>query len=218
MKQFADLTSQKNLNIRFKIQCRVDLMVEENFVEDLSRAGCETVWAGAESGSQKILDAMDKGTKVEQIYRATQLMRQHHIKPAFFLQFGYLQETQQDIDLTIRMLLDLLPDDIGISVSYPLPGTKFYERVKKELTQKSNWTDSDDLSLMFRNTYQPAFYKRLHRYVHKKYRSRQVIHDLKDSLINHSFSFEKVKKLFRLPYYLSFALIDSWKLKRLAKT
>ena len=154
----------------------MDLMVEENFVEDLARAGCETVWAGAESGSQKILDAMDKGTKVEQIYRATQLMRQHGILSRLsFCNSVIRGETQQDIDLTIRMLLDLLPDDIGISVSYPLPGTKFYERVKEELKQKSNWTDSDDLSLMFRNTYQPAFYKRLHRYVHKKYRSRQVI-------------------------------------------
>ncbi len=70
---------------------------------------------------------MDKGTKVEQIYTAVRLMKKHNIKPAFFLQFGFLGETLQDIQSTIKMLLDCMPHDVGISVSYPLPGTKFYD-------------------------------------------------------------------------------------------
>ena len=78
---------------------------------------------GAESGSQKILDAMDKGITVEQIYEATPLLKKHGIKPSFFIQFGYLGETREDIDKTIRMIKELLPYQIGISVSYPLPGT-----------------------------------------------------------------------------------------------
>lgn len=217
MKHFADLVAAEDLQFRFKIQCRVDLMLEENFVADLARSGCETVWVGAESGSQKILDAMEKGTRIEQIYEATDLMREHGIQPAFFLQFGYPGETRTDIDRTIKMVLDLLPEDIGISVSYPLPGTKFYDRVKEELKLKSNWTDSDDLSLMFSNTYHPAFYKRLHRYVHRKYRSRQVISDLKKSILEHRISFEKIKKLVRLPYYLSGSLVDAWRLKNLSR-
>lgn len=97
----------------------------------------ETAWVGAESGSQKILDAMDKGTQVSQIYEATRLLKKHGIKPAFFLQFGYPGETMHDIQLTIQMLNDLLPDDIGISVSYPLPGTKFYEQSKKRIKSKN---------------------------------------------------------------------------------
>ncbi|WP_315817337.1 hypothetical protein [Paraflavitalea speifideaquila] len=57
------------------------------------------------------------------------------------------------------MIKELMPAELGISVSYPLPGTPFYERVKNELLGKANWTDSDELQLMFKNTYSPAYYK-----------------------------------------------------------
>jgi radical SAM superfamily enzyme YgiQ (UPF0313 family) len=72
---------------------------------------------GAESGSQKILDAMDKGITVEQIYQATALLKKVGIKPSLFIQFGYLGETKEDIDQTIRMIRDLLPYEIGMSCS-----------------------------------------------------------------------------------------------------
>ena len=81
---------------------------------------------GAESGSQKILDAMDKGTSVTQIYEATRLLKKNGIKPSFFIQFGYPGETYDDIKKTISMINQLLPFEIGISVSYPLPGTVFF--------------------------------------------------------------------------------------------
>lgn len=173
--EFADLVEKTGLTFKFKIQARADLLVQENYVRDLARAGCENIWMGAESGSQKILDAMDKGTRVEQIYASTRLLRNHGIHLSFFIQFGYPGETQEDIRKTIGMINELLPHEIGISVSYPLPGTKFYENVKSQLQHKSNWTDSDELALMFRNTYAPAFYKLLHRYVHKTYRKHLSI-------------------------------------------
>jgi anaerobic magnesium-protoporphyrin IX monomethyl ester cyclase len=180
--EFADLVQKEGLHFRFKIQSRADLLIQENYVQALARAGCENTWMGAESGSQKILDAMDKGTTVEQIAEATRRLRQHGIHPGFFIQFGYPGETKEDIDLTIRMINHLLPDEIGISVSYPLPGTVFYERVKSELKEKTNWTDSDELQLMFRNTYPPAFYKQLHRYVHRSYRWHFALRQLTQSL------------------------------------
>ncbi len=173
IKTFSELVQQEQLHFRFKIQCRVDLLLEENNIESLARAGCETIWVGAESGSQKILDAMDKGTTVEQIYAATKLLKKHNIRPAFFLQFGYPGETKEDIAATKKMLLELMPDDLGISVSYPLPGTKFYETVKDQLKEKANWTDSDDLDMMYRGTYSPQYYRQLHRYIHKLYRRQQ---------------------------------------------
>lgn len=167
--EFADLVEQAGLHFTFKIQSRADLLVQPDYVRALARAGCDNSWMGAESGSQKILDAMDKGTTIEQIAEATRLLREHRIRPGFFIQFGYPGETREDIDLTIRMINRLIPDELGISVSYPLPGTVFYERVKAELGEKTNWTDSDELRLMFRNTYPPAFYKQLHRYVHRTF-------------------------------------------------
>lgn len=179
-REFAELIKKDGLKIKYKIQSRVDLLLQENNIEALADSGCDTVWVGAESGSQKILDAMDKGTTVAQIEQATVLLKKHHIKPAFFLQFGYPGETDEDINLTAKMVSRLLPYDIGISVSYPLPGTKFYENVKSQLSQKTNWTDSDELALMFSNTYPSEYYKHLHRYIHKNYRRHQGVDVLKN--------------------------------------
>lgn len=173
IKQFSELVQQKNLRFKFKIQCRADLLLDTDNIQYLAQAGCDEIWIGAESGSQKILDAMDKGTTIAQIKTATQLMKQHGIKPCFFLQFGYLGELKTDIDLTINMMLDLMPHDIGISVSYPLPGTKFYEIVKNDLHEKQNWNDSDELLMMYKATFSPEYYKRLHRYVHYRFRLAQ---------------------------------------------
>jgi anaerobic magnesium-protoporphyrin IX monomethyl ester cyclase len=175
VKQFDELINKENIRIRFKIQSRVDLLLEEDNIKHLAGAGCDEVWVGAESGSQKILDAMDKGTKVEQIGQATLLMKQHGIRPCFFLQFGYPGEDRADIDKTIKMVETLMPHDIGISVSYPLPGTKFYENVRSQLSAKQNWTDSDELLVMFKGTYSPAFYKHLQRLVHYKFRRWKVL-------------------------------------------
>jgi radical SAM superfamily enzyme YgiQ (UPF0313 family) len=214
--EFAGLLEKENISFRFKIQARADLLVQENYIKDLARAGCENIWMGAESGSQKILDAMDKGTTVEQIYEATRLLKKTGIHPSFFIQFGYPGETKDDIAKTIRMINQLLPHEIGISVSYPLPGTAFFEKVKSDLKEKTNWTDSDELALMFRNTYAPAFYKQLHRYVHKTYRKHVAIQYIK-KLLNKpsaatSFTFKKAMSLL---YYAPAAWIDKQKLNSL---
>ena len=179
VKEFANEVGKEKIKFRFKIQSRADLLIQEDYVLALKEAGCENVWMGAESGSQKILDAMDKGIRVEQIKQATALLKQHGIRVSFFIQFGYPGETKEDILLTIRMIHELTPDEIGISVSYPLPGTPFYEKVKNELSAKSNWTDSDELVVMFRGTYGALFYKQLHRYVHKSYKKRLAVEQLR---------------------------------------
>jgi len=208
VQEFAELVEREQLSFRFKIQSRADLLMQENYVEALARAGCENSWMGAESGSQKILDAMDKGTTVEQIAGATRLLREHRIRVSFFIQFGYPGETREDIELTIRLIKSLKPDNIGISVSYPLPGTVFYERVKSELKEKTNWTDSDELRLMFRSTYSPAFYKQLHRYVHKTYRRQLALREMR----------RLTKKGFRMAiafgWYLTDAAIAGWRLRQ----
>ena len=117
--ELAQLLEKQQLKIRFKIQSRADLLVHEDTVKALAASGCENAWIGAESGSQKVLDAMDKGITVEQIRVATRLMNEYGIKPSFFIQFGYPGELKEDIKLTIDMINELLPFEIGISVSYP---------------------------------------------------------------------------------------------------
>jgi anaerobic magnesium-protoporphyrin IX monomethyl ester cyclase len=221
--EFADLVEkarlsdgQEKLSFKFKIQARADLLVQENYIKDLAKAGCENIWMGAESGSQKILDAMDKGTTIDQIFEATKLLRKNNIHPSFFIQFGYPGETKEDIIKTIGMINHLLPHEIGISISYPLPGTVFYEKVKSELIEKTNWTDSDELALMFRNTYGPAFYKQLHRYVHKSYRKHVAMQAIRLLFVKpSSLRFSNIKKAISLLYYSPAAWMARQKLQRL---
>ncbi|MBK8502378.1 MAG: B12-binding domain-containing radical SAM protein [Saprospiraceae bacterium] len=178
VQEFSQEINSQGLKIRFKIQSRVDLLLQEDTIDALIESGLDIVWVGAESGSQKILDAMDKGTQVEQIYQATEILRKKGAKIGFFLQFGYLTEDKSDIQKTIEMVLDLMPDEIGVSVSYPLPGTGFYDRVKQDLLKKSNWTDSDDLDVMYESKYPKAFYRKLHRYLHYRYRVKRGLTSL----------------------------------------
>ncbi|HVU11381.1 MAG TPA: radical SAM protein [Phototrophicaceae bacterium] len=178
IEEFADLLAARDLRIPFKSLNRVDLLLRGKTIPALARAGAQIVWVGAESGSQKILDAMEKGTQVTQIYEATRRLHEHGVKVAFFLQFGYPGETREDIDLTLKMVRDLMPDDIGISVSYPLPGTKFYEAIKHELGERENWIDSEDLAMLYQGPFHTEFYRQLHTVVHKEYRSRKTWREL----------------------------------------
>ncbi len=87
---------------------------------------------------------------MRQIYDACENLRRNRIRACLFLQFGYPGEEWAEIEETIRMVRDVAPDDVGISVSYPLPGTKFHQIVSSQLGPKANWSDSADLSMMFR--------------------------------------------------------------------
>jgi anaerobic magnesium-protoporphyrin IX monomethyl ester cyclase len=179
IEEFADELAARNLRIPFKSLNRVDLLLRGRAIPALARAGAQIVWVGAESGSQKILDAMEKGTTVAQIYDATRQLHAHGVKVAFFLQFGYPGETREDIEKTLQMVRDLMPDDIGISVSYPLPGTRFHEAVKHELGDRVNWVDSQDLAMLYRGPFRTEFYRQLHTVVHKEYRSRKTARELR---------------------------------------
>lgn len=174
IEKFANLLNEENAVIPFKCLQRADL-VNEKTAAGLAKAGCKTVWLGAESGSQKILDAMDKGDKVEDIYRAAILLRENGIEVGFFLQFGYPGETWKDVQKTLKMVRECMPDDIGISVSYPLPGTKFFESVKLELGEKQNWIDSEDLAMLYRGPFPTEFYRILHGRVHYEFRTRRAL-------------------------------------------
>jgi radical SAM superfamily enzyme YgiQ (UPF0313 family) len=172
--QFADLVAAQRLQVPFKCLSRADLLLREGEVEALRRAGCQSVWVGAESGSQKILDAMEKGTRVEQIHAATRRLRQAGIRVGFFLQFGYPGEDRSDIEKTLQLVRACRPDDIGMSVSYPLPGTKFYQAVREQLGAKQNWVDSEDLDMLYRGPFTASFYRQLYTVLHGEFRARKA--------------------------------------------
>lgn len=162
---FAEAVESLGAHVPFKMQSRCDLMTRPT-VAALRRAGCAEVWMGAESGSQRVLDAMDKGIRVEQIHRACENLHQHGVRACLFLQFGYPGETWDDIRRTVDMVRRVKPDDVGISVAYPLPGTRFHDAVKSQFGAKTNWEDSDDLAMMFQGAYTSEFYRALRDALH----------------------------------------------------
>ncbi|MBI3941439.1 MAG: radical SAM protein, partial [Chloroflexi bacterium] len=215
--QFASLVEAQDARIPFKCLSRVDLLLRDGNIEALRRAGCKIVWVGAESGSQKILDAMDKGTRVEQIYLAAQRLRAAGIQVGFFLQFGYPGEMRADIEKTLQMVRDCQPDDIGMSVSYPLPGTKFHLAVREQLGAKQNWVDSNDLDMLYRGPYISAFYRELHKVLHKEFRARKTWHRLQRWI--KSGRREKVtwRQVGAMIYYLVTLPLARWQMQRLAR-
>ena len=156
--QFAEEVSRRDASLPFKIQSRADLMSEVT-ARHLKQAGCAEVWMGVESGSQAILNAMDKGLKLSAVRSARRWLKDAGIRACFFLQFGYPGETWSELQETIAFVRETRPDDVGISFSYPLPGTVFYERVQEQLGSKRNWVDSDDLCIMFKGAYTTEFYR-----------------------------------------------------------
>jgi anaerobic magnesium-protoporphyrin IX monomethyl ester cyclase len=177
---FAELVERRNARVPFKCLMRAD-QIDRDSARALTHAGCDMVWMGAESGSQRVLDAMEKGVTVEQIVGAARELQRAGIAVGMFLQFGYPGETWEDVEQTLALVRVVNPDDIGVSVSYPLPGTKFHERVRAELGAKQNWVDSDDLAVMYRAAYPPQFYRVLHHVVHHEFRARQLARRLRSA-------------------------------------
>jgi anaerobic magnesium-protoporphyrin IX monomethyl ester cyclase len=165
--EFAEHLSAADGSVPFTIQTRADL-ISERMAAALKRAGCAEAWIGAESGSQRILDAMTKGTTVSELIAARERLGALNIRVGFFIQLGYLGEQLPDLLATRELVARAAPDDIGVSVSYPLPGTRFYEQVKAQLGKKTHWDDSDDLAMMFRGAYDSEFYRRVRDLLHEQ--------------------------------------------------
>lgn len=121
---------------------------------------------GVESGSQAILDAMRKGLKLSAVFAARQKLADAGIRACYFLQFGYPGEGWAEICETVQLVRETRPDDIGVSISYPLPGTSFFERVQEQLGRKRNWIDSDDLCAIHTANYTDEFYYALRDALH----------------------------------------------------
>jgi radical SAM superfamily enzyme YgiQ (UPF0313 family) len=165
VQEFANAVESHGEVVPFKIQSRADLMSDAT-VSALKRAGCAEIWMGVESGSQKILDAMKKGLKLSAVYAARERLAAAGIRACYFLQFGYSGEGWAEIYETVQLVRRTRPDDIGVSLSYPLPGTGFFERVQAQLGIKRNWTDSDDLCTIHTASYSDNFYHALRDALH----------------------------------------------------
>lgn len=165
--EFAAALQASGGAVPFTIQTRADLL-SERMAGALKQAGCHEAWIGAESGSQRVLDAMNKGTQVTAILTARAQLKAAGIRVGFFIQLGYLGEELADLLATRDLLVRARPDDVGVSVSYPLPGTRFHDLVKEQLRGKTHWQESADLEMMFEGTYTTEFYRAFRNLLHEQ--------------------------------------------------
>ena len=141
-----------------RCQSRVDLLRERRYAEALARTGCDMVWMGAESGSDEVLRAMDKDGSVADTHVAVANLRSLGVGVGLFLQLGYPGETLADVHSTIEMVKSLRPDEIGVSVSYPLPGTVFHAHVAHVL-EATHWQASMENRTLHPAPFSEDFYR-----------------------------------------------------------
>jgi radical SAM superfamily enzyme YgiQ (UPF0313 family) len=202
LKRFAELAGQADVAIPFTCQTRVDLMTDGN-VDALRRAGCREAWLGVESGAQRVLDAMEKGTTLAQIHHAADRLKAAGIRVAFFIQLGYPGEGWDEIAMTRALIATCMPDEIGISVAYPLPGTRFYDRVAARVQDKTRWDHSGDLDPLFPGAFPREFYQRLHEMMHGEFQSRHGLNALRELVRRPArLSREELERAAKLPLHL----------------
>ena len=149
----------KARNAQHPYEClsRVDL-VDRDILQGLRETGCFRIWYGAESGSQKVLDSMRKGTTVAQVREAARITKELGMQAGFFILLGYPDETTADIRATIDFLKETKPDVVGTSVAFPMKGTEFYERVEGRIIPDENWSSRNQNKLLFRGKYPRLYY------------------------------------------------------------
>lgn len=156
---FADELERRGLRLPFETITRADRLQSTAAVEALRKLGCERIWIGSESGSQRILDAMERGVSVEQVRRAVKLAQQHGIRVGMFLMWGYEGEEIEDIAATVEHVKQTSPDIFFTTVSYPIQGTPYFERVKDKIQLPIAWAEASDRDYVIANRHDKAYYR-----------------------------------------------------------
>jgi anaerobic magnesium-protoporphyrin IX monomethyl ester cyclase len=157
LKGFAAALEREQVSIPYECITRADRMNEE-VVRQLKASGCYRVWIGAESGSQRVIDAMDRRVKVEQVREMIGLCKQHGIETGTFIMLGYPGETEADIEETINHLKRCAPDLYTITVAYPIKGTEFFQEIEARMTGSFDWETQTDRQREFVRTYPRRYY------------------------------------------------------------
>lgn len=156
--KYAEEMQRRDLKIPFECITRADRM-NRQMAEKLAELGCFRVWIGSESGSQRILDAMQRGVRVDQVREAVCLLRDHGIETGMFLMWGYDGEDMTDIEATVEHVKRCRPDVFLTTVSYPIKGTPYYDDVAARLVRIGEWSGSTDREVKIAGRHSRRFYQ-----------------------------------------------------------
>jgi anaerobic magnesium-protoporphyrin IX monomethyl ester cyclase len=150
---------RRGLRIPFETITRADRMKKDEVAKALADLGCYRIWIGSESGSQRILDAMQRGVKVEEVQTATRLAKQYGIEVGMFLMWGYDGEEYDDIAATVEHVKVTDPDIFFTTVAYPIKNTGFFEKVKHKIVLNGDWNQVSDRDHTILGRHSRRYYK-----------------------------------------------------------
>jgi radical SAM superfamily enzyme YgiQ (UPF0313 family) len=158
LREYAAEMRRRHLRVPFECISRADRLNSEA-ADLLAELGCFRVWVGSESGSQKILNAMDRGVTVEQVQNSVALFKARDIQTGMFLMWGYEGEELEDIEATIEHVKRSDPDIFFTTVAYPIKGTPYYKQVADSLVQVKPWGETSDREITLRGRRSATFYE-----------------------------------------------------------
>ncbi|MGB0403672.1 MAG: B12-binding domain-containing radical SAM protein [Salibacteraceae bacterium] len=167
LEEFHAEVLASGITIKYECITRAERM-NDKVLAWLKESGCFRVWIGAESGSQKIIDAMDRRVDINKVKDMLIKTREIGIETGTFIMVGYPGETIEDIKITAQYLVDSLPDQFTITKSYPIKGTRLYDEIEEQITTKPDWETSTDREIDFKRKYSDRFYHWAIRYIYNR--------------------------------------------------
>jgi anaerobic magnesium-protoporphyrin IX monomethyl ester cyclase len=176
LEELLDRMIEGRLDLQFECLARVDLLKPE-LLERMRAAGLARVYVGVESGSQKMLDLMNRGTKLAQVERTAEALRRAGVRQFWFLMLGYPGETLEDIEATFQLFRRFSPEEYSVSIAVPVPGTRFHELVKRRLARRPRAGRREGGRTLL---YEAAYGEHLYRWEQRRFGIEAALHRAKD--------------------------------------
>lgn len=159
LREFAAILAERRIQLPFETITRADRMMDPEIVKTLAVMGCQRLWIGAESGSRRLLEAMQRGVTPEQVVRAASMARAHGIEIGLFIMWGYESEEFADIEATVEMVRDARPDIFFTTMAYPIKGTGYWNKVNDRIVNPKSWAETSDRENQVRGRPDRSYYR-----------------------------------------------------------
>ena len=157
LERYAAELARRRLRVPFETITREDRL-NEAVVRTLAEMGCFRLWIGSESGSQRVLDLMQRDTNAGRVREMVRLLRAHGIESGLFVMLGYDGERIEDLEATVDHLKAAPPDRFLTTVAYPIKGTPYHDRVADRIVATTSWLDGSDRRVVVTGRHSRRFY------------------------------------------------------------
>ena len=156
---YAKELQRRNLRVPFETISRADRMMKDEVLQTLADMGCYRIWIGSESGSQRILDGMERGVKVDQVIWAAKAAKRYGIQVGMFLMWGYPGEQIEDIEATVELVKECQPEIHLTTVAYPIKNTGYFRKAADSVILDKEWSNATDRDHRIRGRHSRTYYK-----------------------------------------------------------